>query len=214
MVMAPEQNFSISYVGVAYGTDSATLPAHQVGDMIVGLICVNDGSSLPTTVSGWSDLVVDDLGTNRTKVVYKQAESDGEVSGTWTGADKVAFVVYRGVRAFGDFHTAGSANGTNTTPSFYTRTLVGDGGVEDLGGATSYDGQSWVVSLVHIIGAAFTGYDTAPTGMTNRSSNQGTDTIAIHDTNGPYTSSTWPTTTTSLSASANWQTWTFELKSY
>ena len=90
----------IVQVGTATGVTSATLPAHQSGDLIIGVAVNLETSGAPTLPSkptGWTDyLTRSGLSLAAARVSYKIATSSSETSGTWTDADAVAFNVVRG----------------------------------------------------------------------------------------------------------------------
>lgn len=75
---------------------SVTIGTHDANDLIL-IMAFNDGSSTaPTLASGWIN--VRNTGGNNTGYVlaYKIATSNAETSGTWTNADVVVAIVYRG----------------------------------------------------------------------------------------------------------------------
>jgi surface protein len=89
---------SITYIGSASGVASATLPAHQVGDLIIAFAFREESTAsvaLPTIPTGWTS--IDTANGNRfaARVAYRVATSSGTVSGTWTNATTVIFLVYR-----------------------------------------------------------------------------------------------------------------------
>lgn len=87
---------SITYIGAASGTTSATLPAHQTGDLIIAF-AFRDGSTTATTLpSGWTSLATVGNNTTHGRLAYKVAASSSETTGTWTNATTVVFLVYRG----------------------------------------------------------------------------------------------------------------------
>jgi surface protein len=89
---------SITYIGEATGTNSATLPAHQAGDLILAFAFRDGSTSLPTAPAGWSGLSQNTSGTSVcARTSYKIAASSSETTGTWTNATTVIFLVYRGV---------------------------------------------------------------------------------------------------------------------
>lgn len=88
---------SITYVGQASGVTSATLPAHQVGDLILAF-AFNDASTTALTLpTGWTNIGNTAGATCAARLAYKVASTDSETTGTWTAATTVIFLIYRGV---------------------------------------------------------------------------------------------------------------------
>ena len=87
---------SITYIGEANGVDSATLPAHQAGDLILAFAFRDGSTTLPTRPTGWTNIDTAAANTCAADVSYKVAASSSETTGTWTNATTVIFLVYRG----------------------------------------------------------------------------------------------------------------------
>jgi surface protein len=92
---------SVTYIGQSTGTDNATLPAHQAGDLILAFAFRDGSTSSPSPVSGWSFIGLAGANLASARLYYKVAESSSEVSGTWTNATTAIFLVYRGVEIGG-----------------------------------------------------------------------------------------------------------------
>jgi surface protein len=88
---------SITYIGEATGTTSATLPAHQAGDLILAFAFRDGSTTLPTQPSGWTSIDTAAANTCAARFSFKVAASDSETTGTWTNATTTIFLVYRGV---------------------------------------------------------------------------------------------------------------------
>lgn len=167
---------AISYVGQATGTTSATLPAHQANDLIVGFAFRDGSTTLPTVPAGWTTQDSGSANANCLVLVSKIAASSGETTGTFTSATSVNFHVYRGI----DLTTSigAKAQGVSTTTSHTFPALT----------MQVTDGTSWVGAFIgsRAIDSAI---ETPPTGMTNRSTTlDATDETAGHDTNGGVSS--------------------------
>lgn len=190
---------SISFVG-AQGAAAATvtIPAHQVGDMIL-IFAYRDGSNtVPTTptaggtVPTWTLISSAGASTNSANFRYAVATATTTTSGTWTNATETICLVYRGAKLVGV--NAGN-NGASTIISYAGLALQ------------RTDGSSWVVGCAGHRTA--TNVELAPTGMTNRISS-GTE-AAGHDTNGVVSS--WATTrTVTVNANSGWRAVTVELR--
>lgn len=89
-------NLPVKFVGSTFGVTSATLPAHVSGDIIFAL-AYRTGSTLSiTTPAGWTPLGGNLRANNTSTVlVYRVATSSSTTSGTFTGATRVMFFVYR-----------------------------------------------------------------------------------------------------------------------
>jgi surface protein len=108
---------SITYVGQATGVDSATLPAHQAGDLIFAF-AFRDGSTVsPTVPTGWTNIGTISGTLCSARIGFKVAASSGETTGTWTNATTVIFLVYRGVNITNmtGINTGVGASGTTVT---------------------------------------------------------------------------------------------------
>ena len=189
---------SISFVGAqgAAGT-TVTIPAHQVGDMIL-IFAYRDGSNTaPTTptaggtVPTWTLISSAGASTNSANFRYAVATATTTTSGTWTNATEIICLVYRGAKRVG---ANGATNGASTIISYPALTLQ------------RTDGTSWVVGCAGHRSA--TNVELAPTGMTNRVSS-GTE-AAGHDTNGVVSS--WVLRTVTVNASSGWRGVTVELR--
>ena len=102
---------SITYIGSATGTTSATLPAHQAGDLIIGFAFRDGSTTAPTRPSGWTTI---DTATGilcSGALAYKVAASSSETTGTWTNAISVIFLVYRGTETNGQEVTFSKSTG-------------------------------------------------------------------------------------------------------
>jgi surface protein len=115
-------NGSITYIGEANGTTSATLPAHQAGDLILAFAFRDGSTTLPTQPSGigWQQLSTRTTTSAAARADYKVATSSSETTGTWTNASTVIFLVYRGVNTQNIFNInrITSASGVGTTVTY------------------------------------------------------------------------------------------------
>lgn len=192
---------AISFVGAASAAaTSLTLPTHQAGDMLL-LFAYRSGSTTPPTVpTGWT--VVNQAGNNNNAAVlaYRVATGAGTASGTWANATHISTSAYR------------SSSGTLQLGA--TAADGGSGDILSYSGLTlqDADGSSWV--------AAFGGHrqatnvETAPSGMTNRTSTATAGESAAHDTNAGVT--TWTVKTVTVSPSSGgtqgWRTAVLEIR--
>ena len=106
---------TITYVGQASGGTSATLPAHQVGDLILAFAFNDASTSTPTLPTGWTNIGTDVTVTGKASLSYKVASTNFETTGTWTFATTAIFLIYRGVDVTNITGLATSSNGTATS---------------------------------------------------------------------------------------------------
>ncbi len=191
---------AISYIGSATGTTSATIPTHQVGDLIV-IAAYRDGNTtaptLPGSVGWRSPSTATGSGsTNSMRVAFKLAATTSETTGTFTNATSVAVAVYRGAAKVGGI---AFASGSSTTVSYPAISAM-----------IRTDNTSWIVGAAGHR-SVDTNLQNAPTGMTFRNGAvDATDEIAIHDTAG--TVSSWSNQNVSVSGtSSGWMGVTIEL---
>lgn len=88
---------AITYVGQATGTTSATLPAHQAGDLILAFAFRELSATPPSPPTGWTQIGTQVGTLCAASVNYIVATSSSTPSGTWTLVTTSIFVVYRGV---------------------------------------------------------------------------------------------------------------------
>lgn len=192
---------AISFVGVAAGTNTATLPAFQSGDIAI-CFAFRDGSvTNPTIPATFTSITNTDDGTLCSASVGWRRLVVGDTSvGTWTNASRVVVVVYRGCEPF-ITPVGGGADGNNTTNTVAYTTFS----------MTRGDGTSWVVGLVGHRNVDTTIDTAAITGMTARTGGvDATAEAAAWDTNGGVAS--WSTTNQTISGTAGgWVTRTVEL---
>lgn len=89
-------NGSITFIGQATGTTSATLPPHQAGDIILAF-AFNDGSDLPVSSAGFTLIGAFSDSSFSSSVSYRVATSSGTSGGSFDFATTVVYLVYRGV---------------------------------------------------------------------------------------------------------------------
>lgn len=173
----------ITFIGASTGVNSATIPAHEAGDLIL-IFCFRDGStSSITTPSGYTPVVQRVGNSSRADLFRKIAASSSESFSAISGVTGLIVHVYRNVDP--------------TTPIGKSGSYVGSSPVLYYAGGTFNvtDGTS---------GAAFfaghrstnTSLETAPSGAVNRSNFvNATNEVAGHDALGV---TGWDHTTTSV----------------
>lgn len=170
---------AITFVGSAFGVDTATMPAHQAGDVIVVFAYADNSATIPTIGAGFSTINAPTGGnTNAHRLAYKVATSSAETVGTWTGASQLIVAVYRGVNASTPIGAA--ANLTAASDIQYPALTL-----------AVTDGTSWVAA----ISGRRTGNNpeaVVPSGTVLRADTgmSGAGRIVAFDTNGGVAS--WP----------------------
>ena len=188
---------SLTFVGSATGTNTATMPTHQTGDLII-LWCFRDGSTAaPTPPLGLGWLAI----TSRTgtscssRFYYKIAASSSETVGTWTNATTTLVQVYRG-----NFYTSNAT----TIPLYSTSNAAATANVT-YNALNFWDNLGWTI---YVSGhtSINTSLETPPTNLTLRSTVvTATDESAGFDSNG--VTAVWPTTNVAVGGTAsNWIT--------
>lgn len=193
---------SITPISSAYAAaDTVAMPTHQAGDTIVIFVSRRSGSSTPDLQAGWTNIVngnrIVGTGNWSARVAYKVATSSAETVGTWSTAEDVIVLVYRGATAIGVVTTTiGAANKTVTWPAATLQAT---------------NGQSWVLRFGRGGGAASLTSDLLTNPISGYTLVQGNDLIVALDTAGPV--STNPVAQTQVTTNTNyWYTVTLELR--
>lgn len=175
---------AVSFVGQASAAaTSVTLPTTQTGDLII-IFAFRNTTTAPSLPAGWTNLATQSANGVSFRIGYKYAAAS-DVSGTWTNANVVEAVVYRGASI------GGVSSGTNAASTSDAITGVGT--------MVNADGSSWAVSFS---GSLQTTSMSTPGGGTLRGVNQaGTGCMAmVFDSNAGVAS--WAQHTSTLGASA------------
>jgi surface protein len=188
---------SITYIGAAEGTDSATLPAHQAGDLILAFAFRSGSTTATTLPSGWTNILASGANVTHGRLAFKVAESSSETTGTWTDATRVVFLVYRNAEVGGITLASlrSTATGSSTTVSYDA--------------ASAWQDLAWTV--------AFMGHrstdnsDGLPSGLTSRSSTNASARMLGADSTD--ITNTWATTTVNIGGTASgWRTFVLRLR--
>lgn len=182
---------SITRIGSATGVTSATLPAHQAGDLIVAFAYRDGSNTAPALPSGWTGLQSGGGSTNAGRLAYKIAASSAESATGFTNATSLIVVVYRATGTIG-IGASAQNGGSSTSVAYPALTLTGSAG------------NSWVIGFAGHR-STNTALETAPSGMVNFASvADATDEAAGHDTNG--TVSSWTAQSVSVGGtSSGWR---------
>ena len=192
---------AISYVGGAAGTNTATLPAFESGDIAL-VFAFRDGSATnPSVPAGWTNISNTTDGTSCSMSIGWRRLVVGDTTvGTWTNASRTVVGVYRGCEPF-ITPRGGGANGAGTTNTVAYNAVT----------MTRGDGTSWVVAGVGHRSVDTTIDSAAISGMTARTGGvNATAEAHLWDTNGGVAS--WATTNQTITGTASgWVTRTVEL---
>ena len=193
---------TINYVGSAIAeATTLTLPAHVNGDMLVMVAFRNGSNSTQTIPTGWRKQFNAGTNTSNVVVAIKLAGSDSETSGTWTDSTMLACAAYRSSAYILAIGFIWGTAGTTGTLQFQSQTI------SDLG-ATS----KWIMGVA-MHKSNDTNIATPPNSVgqftTNRASLNGAaaNGMAIHDTNGYSSISSWATDQLTLTGTTDaWKT--------
>jgi hypothetical protein len=192
-----EVDGNITYIGAAEGTTSATLPAHQEGDLILAF-AFRSGSTLATTLpTGWTNIQVVGGNVTNGRLAFKVASSSSEETGTWTNATRVVFLVYRNA----EVNNISSA--VNRSTATASSTTVSYNAVD------TWKDLAWTVGFM---GHRETDNSAGtPTGLTARSStNTDARMLAADSTDSTLE---WETTTVDIGGTASgWRTFILRLR--
>ena len=111
-------NGSITYIGEATGTASATLPTHQAGDLIIGFAFRDGSTTLPSVPAGWTSIDTAAANTCSARITYRVATAPGTSTGNWINATTVIFLVYRGVNITNIINIDTESTGSGTTVTY------------------------------------------------------------------------------------------------
>jgi len=148
---------AISFIDQATGVDSATIPAHAAGDLLIAFAYRATSAVTPTIPAGWTTINSGAGNSNGHAAAWKLAASSSEVTGTWSNAETLNIHVYRGTDQTSPI--GGQAQATNIATILFPALTM-----------TIADGTSWVDGFAGIrIGNQ--PIETPPPGMVIRTDN-------------------------------------------
>jgi hypothetical protein len=196
---------AISFISAgADNSSTITLGTHQKGDLIIAAGYRNANVNAPRTTERWHFIGDSGGASSSLTVAYLIAESSSETFGAWTNntADHVLYSIYRSSkiiipqRVNAAAVAAGFTTGTSTTANY---------------AAANIGVSAWFLGIIGVR-LNSNNAETAPAGMTNRTSTAGGSAgeFALHDTNEAVSS--WSATEFTLSTSDTWRTAVFALR--
>ena len=196
--LAPQSQITFVGRSTASGT-TASIPAHNVGDLLVAFAYRDGSANAPTVPSGWTAINTSGgANANSSSLAYRIATGTEPTTG-WTSATHIIVQAYRGVSAspIGAFGAQNGATANVTYPALSLNVT---------------DGTSWVIGFAGHR-SINTALENPPTGMTQRSTFVNTTTeTAGHDTAGGVSS--WTAQSVSVGGtSSGWMTRVLEIKS-
>ena len=182
----------------ANGT-TASIPAHNVGDLLLVFAYKSGNNTPPTVPSGWITINASGAANNSSSLAYRIATGSDSGSG-FTGANEIVTLVYRGVSAVSPIGANGFQHANGTTVTYPALSL------------SVTDGSSWVVGSAGVADKNTT-IEVAPAGMTARANIVGGSAEASgFDTNGGVSS--WTAKNVVIDTKSDkWGARTLELKS-
>lgn len=157
----------LTFKAAAYGGNPGTIPAHNVGDLIV-LFVERGSNSLAVkpaaagTVPAWVDIdAATGANTISGRTAYFVATATNHTTGTWTSAGPIIACVLSGQNAspIGGHATATAASGTPTAPSITMTKTDGTSKLLEFYGVGAATGSTW--------SAAPAGYTQRAAGVTS-----------------------------------------------
>lgn len=193
---------TVIFVGAnSNGGSTITIPAHQVGDLLVIFAYRDGNASAPTLPTGWTNIgTAGGANSNASRLAYRVATVNNTVSGTWTGATGLVVHVYRGQNTSTPIGANADTGSSSTTITYPALTLVQN------------NGSSWVAGFAGHR-SINTSLQLPPSGMTNRTNFVNTtNEVSGHDTNGGVAS--WVDQNVSVGGtSSGWRARTLEIMS-
>lgn len=110
-------------VGTAFGTTTATMPAHVVGDLLV-ITSFRSNATPPGAHSGWTSIQSAGANSSSYTVSYKIAASSGETTPSSSSSTATAITVIRNVASLGNF--IGDNLPTSSTSIVYSPMSLND----------------------------------------------------------------------------------------
>lgn len=187
---------------ISSSTDNGTtitLGTHAKGDLIMIFGYRDASATSPTVPSGWYNLIGTTVSTPSLVIGWKIAATSAESSGTWTNANTLHAIVYRGDT--GKIVTPtiiATTIGTSNTPTFGNPAIAGTF-------PTNAD-DYWIVGLMGMRNSSNSLNTATWTGLTNvTSSTDGSAwQLVVNDSNATRTTA-WSTQSATVTTSATWR---------
>lgn len=186
-----------SFLGANVGTNTCTITAHSIADLILVIAFRTGSNSTPTVPAGYTSIQTVTSNSAGSVLAYKIATATNDTSGTWTNGTNMSIAVYTGTDTTAPIGASAVSTNIGTTVTYPALTM------------TVTDGTSWVAGLGSHRSTNTT-IDVAPTGMTNRANSAVAGEISFNDTNGGVSS--WSAVSPSVGGtSSGWGCYTVEI---
>ena len=180
---------------------SVTIGTHAAGDLLMAFAFNDGATTVPTLPTGWLNHGTVAGSSTAYRIAYKIAASASETSGTWTNADGLIIVVYRGGTGYIVLPAFANGNSGTSTTLRYSAFAAAN----DREGAA----DRWFAGFAAMRNDT-NAIETAPTNMSFVVGQVGTGwEMAWHDSNATLTS--WPNTDVTVATSAFWRTGVIQL---
>ena len=175
---------TISLVGTATGTNTCSVPAHAIGDIIV-IFAFRATTGAPALPAGYTSILTKSGTSCSCRIGFKIATTTSDAAGTWTNAISLTCHVYRSSQ----HATGGSVFAGASAASAQTTNTINYPALTMLHG----DNTSWVAGFAGVNNTTNTLSAHPPSGMTNESTvTNAASQAAGFDTEG--TVSSWSST--------------------
>jgi hypothetical protein len=189
MGMLKRRSSAVSYVNstALFPANSITIPAHQVGDLII--IFAPRNSTAVATIPATFTTLYNTANANGSSfslaIGYRIATVTNTASGTWTNASSLGCIIFRGASGIGAFNVRQSVTSGSTSCVWNALTLTNNS-----------SNTSWICGFATLYNTA-SGTPNAPTGRTSRlNSNY----HRFWDTNGAFSGSSYTSQTSTMAS--------------
>lgn len=183
-------------------SNSVSLPTHAVGDILI-VWTWRDTDTTAITIPGTFTTILDSSGTSRTLTIgYLIADTTTEVSDTWTNAEAIIACVFRGVDNADPVGGVATNNAASGTTINYPAVTFEVG-----------DSSSWLLSAGGSRTNTTADFGEAPGAQMQIGVDDGgggAGGVGVHSSEGGLAS--WSSADVTVSISAGWRTYLFELR--
>ncbi len=190
----------VTFVGAASaGATTVTIPAHQVGDLLVMFAYRDGNNTAPSLPTGWTNIgTANGANSNSSRLAYRVTTATNTTSGTWTNATGLVVHVYRGQNIVTPIGENANNGGNSAIVTYPALTMIQTDGSSLVSGFAGHRSTN-------------TSLEISPVDMINRTSFvNGTNEIVGHDTDVGATS--WGGANVNIGgANGGWRARTLEI---